>query len=161
MSDISVGLKILSSETRSSQADHLITTVSVSERSLVTLTTRMDTQTHMSVSLPSSSRILTTVAQPSSLPSVTQGDHAMPATSRSIATQSAMQSSCDEPESKLSDCPATSIDPHKAAEAFKQHRSDLLIAVTDPLLLANSLYAQDIANISGNTQPCPSTGSHN
>ena len=32
----------------------------------------------------------------------------------------------------------------EASEAFREHRADLLIAVTDPLILANSLYAKRI-----------------
>ena len=141
--DIPVDHKTLSSETRSSQADLSITTVSISERSQLTLLTRMDSRPHMTVSSPSSSSVLTTVDQPLPLPAVTQGDRALPAVSRSITwTQSATQSSSDEPESKLS--PGTTIDPLKAGEAFKKHRHDLLIAVTDPLVLANHLYTRDI-----------------
>ena len=34
------------------------------------------------------------------------------------------------------------VDAHKAGEAFRQHREVLLIAVTDPLILANSLYSR-------------------
>ena len=34
------------------------------------------------------------------------------------------------------------VDAHRAGEAFRQHRGDLLIAVTDPLILANSLYSR-------------------
>ena len=38
------------------------------------------------------------------------------------------------------------VDAHKAGEAFRQHRGDLLIAITDPLILANSLYSRRIVS---------------
>ena len=37
-----------------------------------------------------------------------------------------------------------SISADKASEAFRKHRADLLVAVTDPLILANSLYSYSI-----------------
>ena len=39
------------------------------------------------------------------------------------------------------DC-LTSINPSEAGEAFREHRGDLLIAIIDPLILANSLYSK-------------------
>ena len=40
--------------------------------------------------------------------------------------------------------PLSSINPKVAGEAFREHRADLLIAITDPLILANSLYSKRI-----------------
>ena len=39
---------------------------------------------------------------------------------------------------------AESIRTEEAGEAFREHRADLLVAVTDPLILANSLYSSRI-----------------
>ena len=39
---------------------------------------------------------------------------------------------------------AKSIRAEEAGEAFREHRADLLVAVTDPLILANSLYSSRI-----------------
>ena len=36
------------------------------------------------------------------------------------------------------------LDPEATGEAFREHRADLLIAVSDPLILANSLYSKRI-----------------
>ena len=38
----------------------------------------------------------------------------------------------------------TSINPSEAGEAFREHRDDLLIAITEPDILANSLYSKKI-----------------
>ena len=40
--------------------------------------------------------------------------------------------------------PSCSIDSEIAAEAFREQRGDLLVAVTDPLILANQLYSRRI-----------------
>ena len=53
-----------------------------------------------------------------------------------VSTQSVTQSSTDHHD--------TTIDAHKAGEAFRQHRDNLLIAITDPLFLANALYSKNI-----------------
>ena len=36
------------------------------------------------------------------------------------------------------------LDPEATGEAFQEHRADLLIAISDPLILANSLYSKRI-----------------
>ena len=58
-----------------------------------------------------------------------------------VLAQSVAQSSSDNHESTL-----ITVDAHRAGEAFKRHRGDLLIAVTDPLILANSLYSRSIVS---------------
>ena len=55
-----------------------------------------------------------------------------------VSTQSVTQSSSE------STSITVDVDAHRAGEAFRQHRGDLLIAVTDPLILANSLYSRRI-----------------
>ena len=40
--------------------------------------------------------------------------------------------------------PFTTINPSGAGEAFREHRGDLLIAITDPLVLANYFYSKRI-----------------
>ena len=62
-------------------------------------------------------------------------------------------SSRSEPEATMSEVSATAsevldvqaeVDKESASEAFREHRADLMTAVVDPLILANSLYAKRI-----------------
>ena len=59
-----------------------------------------------------------------------------------VTSSSPAQSSHDDSHSILPT--GIPIDPEKAGEAFREHRDGLLIAVTDPLVLANNVYSKRI-----------------
>ena len=65
----------------------------------------------------------------------TSSDLPLPDSDQSVSESLPQASTTDEDS-------LTSINPSEAGEAFREHRDDLLIAITEPLILANSLYSK-------------------